>query len=131
MNFRHNIWGNFEVTDPFEVTNEVTDIFNFLNFLRQFMRFYCRGANNAKCYGKSQKTKCSVFELLTGIFLIQMAYSGYKTRYIRCKGQWTGSFSLSARCPCSSRVVYRPVQSANSRFCCAMGVKFTLSFLLL
>lgn len=82
MNFRHNIWGYFEVTDPFEVTNEVTEIFDFQNFSRQFMRFYYRGANNAKCYGKSQKTKFSVFELSTGIFLIQIAYSGYTKNVI-------------------------------------------------
>lgn len=50
MNFRHNIWGYFEVTDPFEVTNEVTEIFDFQNFSRQFAHFCSSYEKASKCY---------------------------------------------------------------------------------
>ena len=50
MNFRHNIWGHFEVTDPFEVTNEVTEIFDFQNFSRQFDHFCSSYEKASKCY---------------------------------------------------------------------------------
>ena len=48
-------------------------------------------------------------------------YHCSKTRYSKCKGDWLWSFSLSARCPCASQVIYSPVQTANLRLCCAMG----------
>ena len=59
MNFRHNIWGYFEVTDPFEVTNEVTEIFDFQNFSRQFAHFCSSYEKASKCY---QVIKSRVFE---------------------------------------------------------------------
>ena len=48
-------------------------------------------------------------------------YHCSKTRYSKCKGDWLWNFSLSARCPCVSQVIYSPVQTANLRLCCAMG----------
>ena len=52
----------YKVTGPFEVTDEVAEIFNFQNFLRKFVRFCSSIAKTSKCYEEIGKVKSRFFE---------------------------------------------------------------------
>ena len=51
-----------KVPGPFEVTDEVTELFNFQNFLRKFARFCSSIAKTSKCYEEIGKVKSQFFE---------------------------------------------------------------------
>ena len=101
MNFRHNIWGYFEVTDPFEVTNEVTEIFDFQNFSRQFAHFCSSYEKASKCYEEIEMWNsgflrdridyqtvscCVVISFPQGRFLKEVEKEMLQTSYTCTKG---------------------------------------------